>query len=447
MLSTFKLQNPWRQPNYKFATESYIHRKIISDLVVHLDKKEITVIVGSRQVGKTFAIKRLIEHLITEKTIAPRQIFYFNFDAFDLIEFIQKQTSFLDFLHTYGKPSSKFYVFFDEAQRIPDCGLLLKQYYHLDLPMKIIVSGSSSLEIKGQVKETLTGRKRLFEMLPVSFTEFLEYRGVNTGVALLKKVEFEMEIYHQMLEEFILFGGYPGVVMLKTKEEKIAALAEIYRSYIQKDISDFLKVQDVLGFNRLVQFVAAQNAGLFNLNEISKSISLSRYQLSQYVKFLEETYILKLLKPFYINLGKTIIKMPKVYFIDTGIRNVVVKQFGSLKTRADLGQIVENFVFSELIKFLDMDRLWFYRTTTGAEVDFCFGIGEGLSLIEVKYSAGKQRGIPKIFKSLIEKLNVNKCFVLTKSYIDKKSTADVPVYFSPVWSLPDLIGKDFGVEK
>ena len=438
MKSFFDRQNPWRQPGFKFPNSPYIQRRIHQRLIEHLSKKEISVLIGTRQVGKTFAIQKLIEYLLTEEGVQSNQIFYFNLDAMEFVELVKNENLFFEFLNLYGTKKQRRFVFLDEVQRVPDCGLLLKRYYDLGINIKFVVSGSSSLEIKSQLKESLTGRKRVFEMLPISFSEFLIFHNIKVDVPFEHKFKFESDVYHRFLNEFILFGGYPGVVMLDRPDEKIELLEEIYRSYVQKDISDFLKVQDIIGFNRLVQMLAAQNAGLLKTNEISKLTGISSYRIEQYLHFLEDTYIIKRLRPYFKNLGKSIIKSPKAYFIDTGIYNTVFKQFQDIEMRSDQGQVLENFVFCELIKQMKIDTIWFYRTIAGSEVDFLLNHGGRLELVEVKYSKTRQHVIPKIFRSLLDRLDFIKAHVLTRDYTDERDLNGIPVSFKPVWSVMEF---------
>ncbi|MDM8552619.1 ATP-binding protein [Desulfobacterales bacterium HSG2] len=439
MKTTFDIQNPWRIPGYTFSQEICIRRDIFEDMLRDLDKKPVTIVIGSRQVGKTFLMKKLIKRLISGKGVDPRQVFYFNFDALNLIDLIENDRDFLDFITHYGVPGKKSYVFLDEAQRIPEAGLIIKRYYDLDLNMKFVVSGSSSLEIRSQVRETLAGRKRLFELYPVSFREFLSFRKPDAHDDLSVIMKFESDRYESLMQEFLLFGGYPGVVTTDGTEDKIRLLREIYNAYMQKDISDFLKIEDVPGFNRLVHFAASQTGGLCKISEISKNIRISRHFVEKYLFTLEQTYIISFLRPYFVNLGKAIIKTPKLYFCDTGIRNSVFSQFEPLKNRADAGILVENFVYSELIKYVDKDHLWFYRTTGGSEVDFLFVRGNRVVPIECKYSSGRQKIVPRILTSLSKSAELEKAVVITRDYLHEKQRENLRVLFRPAWSVCRLL--------
>lgn len=435
MKNTFDMQNPWRHSGYRFPDEPYIERNIFARLLNDLEYNEVTVVVGSRQVGKTFLLKKLIENLLAMGKIRPGQIFYFNFDAFNLIDLFASDRDFFDFIEYYGLPGERAYLFLDEAQRVPDIGLLIKRYYDLGLNMKFIVSGSSSLQTKGETKETLTGRKHLFEMYPITFEEFLHYRGVADRDDLTRIMRFEADTYQRLMNEFTTFGGYPGVVKLDMMDDKARILGEIYNSYVQKDISDFLKIEDISGFNRLVQFVAAQSGGLCKINEIAKNVRLSRHFVEKYLLALEETYVLRFLRPHFVNLGKALIKTPKLYFCDTGLRNAVFGQFTPLHERADTGMLVENMVFSELAKGLDRNRLWFYRTNTGSEIDFLIVKGEEIIPVEVKYGITRQEVVPRIFDTLKRYKNIKRALVVTKDYLHDEKMDDLCILFRPAWSV------------
>ena len=431
MKDTFDLQNPWRKPGYAFPEEPYIQRNIFNRLLKDLDSDEITVLLGSRQVGKTFLIKKLIEKLVADKNIDPRRVFYFNFDAFNLIELIRSDRDFLDFIEYYGMPGKTAYLFFDEAQRIPEVGLLLKQYYDLGLSLKFIISGSSSLEIKSQVKETLAGRKHLFELFPVAYGEFLRFKDLKTPDDPAAVMRFENHNYRRLFEEFAIFGGYPGVIRLNTPEEKVQLLKEIYSSYVQKDISDFLKIEDIAGFNRLVNFVATQTGGLCKTNEVAKNTRLSRHFVEKYLFALEQTYVVAFLRPCFVNLGKAVVKTPKLYFCDTGIRNSIFGQFDDLDKRPDAGILIENFIFSEMLKTLDKDQLWFYRTTAGSEVDFVFIRADRAVPVEVKYSISRQYAVPKIFHTLVQHTRIKKAVIVTRNHLHQEKREGMEILFRP----------------
>jgi len=319
--------------------------------------------------------------------------------------------------------------------------LKIEKYYDLHLNLKFVVSGSSALQIKSQTRETLTGRKKLFNLYPVHYSEFLQYKGIDLNNDLQRLIKYESEEYERYLEEFVLYGGYPGVVASKSKEERTDLLREIYYSYVQKDISDFLKVENVSGFNRMVKFLSSQTASLCKINEVAKNVRISRYYIDKYLSALEETYVISFLHPYFSNLGKAIIKTPKLFFLDTGLRNAVFSEFQPLDQRSDTGALIENFVFTELIKSIEKDQLWFYRTSTGTEIDFLIIRGPRTLPIEVKYSLSRQKTVPKAFNTLIKNTEIVKGLVITRNFLQKKKEMGIEVLFYPAWSISN-IGND-----
>ena len=435
MISIFDYQNPWRQKGYRFPDTPFIKRKILGTLVDHIDKPEITTILGSRQVGKTFLMHKMIESLLAEKKIHPEQIFYFNLDELSYIPFLQNLPDFLEFIKAYCPEGKKAYIFLDEVQRIQDAGLLLKKYFDLQLNIKFIISGSSSLEIRSKIKETLTGRKRVFEILPITFREFLDFNQVHIKSPLNVQLTVEKERIEKYFEEFSKFGGYPACVTAETENEKQLRLKEIYQSYVQKDISDYLKIENVVAFNKIVQLIALQSSQLFKINEVARQVGVSRYYVERYVQSLKDTYIIHILQPFFSNKINSTIKTPKVYFLDTGIRNNVWDNFSNFQQRTDVGQLVENVIFAELLKSDVFGKIWFFRTSKGSEIDFIYQKGETLIPIDVKFSSARQKIIPKIFHSFSEIFGTRKGIVFTKDFLGVKNHNCMEVHFFPVWAI------------
>jgi len=263
----------------------------------------------------------------------------------------------------------------------------------------------------------------------------LRFSGLRIPEEPANVVRFESEGYSRALDDFIIYGGYPGVAIPDRKEEKVQLLKEIYTSYVHKDVSDFFKIEDIPGFNRLVQFLSQQSGGLCKFSELAKNTRLTRYFVETYLFALRETYVVQLLHPYFVNLGKAIVKTPKLYFCDTGIRNAVFGQFGTLAQRHDAGLLVENFIFSELIKAIDREYIWFYRTTAGSEVDFVITTGDQIVPVEVKYSASRQKTVPKIFATLADHAGIKNALVATRDHANEIERYGARISFRPAYTL------------
>lgn len=376
----FLLQNPWRtQAGFTFNLRN---RNIFPLLVNALSSpRKILGLIGSRQVGKSSLIFLLIQHLLKHGT-ESRNIFYFNLDDLKLHELFDNMPDFIDFT---GAKNEKTFIFIDEVQRLENPGLFLKALYDLGLNIKIIYSGSSQLEIKSKLREHLVGRARQFEIQRLCFEEYIDFNHPITR--------------QEALEEILLYGSYPGVALEKEKLEKKLSIKDIYQSYIEKDLVDFLQVTNISPFNTLLGLLANQIGNLLNIENLSKAARIPRKETERFITILESTFIIKRLNPFHRNYKKEITKTPKIFFLDLGLRNFAINNFNPLPLRNDQGELFENFVFLELLHkdYLGLNKLNYWRTTNQTEIDFILSNENGTEAMEVKWQKATP---PKSFKTL-----------------------------------------------
>jgi len=375
----FELQNQWRDPSYSFTQKK---RHILNTLISNLENRKILGLIGSRQVGKSSLIFLLISYLINEKRVDQNEIFYFNLDDLKLHELFTQITAIIEFT---GKPEIiKKYIFIDEIQRLPNPGLLLKEIYDLNLNFKIIYSGSSQLEIKSKIREHLVGRARVFEINRLSFSEYIDFNAPITR--------------KQALEEIMIYGSYPEVSLERGTLEKKLLIKDIYQSYVERDLTDFLRIENIEVFNKLLSLLAMQIANLLNIENLSKSLRISRVLIEKYIQILENTFIIKRIYPFFKNYKKEITKMPKIFFLDLGLRNYVLNNFGPIEFREDRGRLFENFYLLELLNkdIYSLNKINYWRTTNQTEIDFVI-TGENISkAVEVKW---QKKARPRSFDS------------------------------------------------
>jgi predicted AAA+ superfamily ATPase len=396
----------------------YIERQIYKKLVNHLVKKEIAVLIGPRQSGKTTILKKLQDDLKT----GSKQVLYYNLDIKSDKEIVQDQTSFLRFLanQTGKKPTV---IIIDEVQRLENPGLYLKGIYDTDLPYKLIVSGSSSLEIKAKISEPLTGRKKIFYLSTLNFDEFVRFK--NKDITKLKPIaKVYLEEFFVLLDEYVRFGGYPKVVLQKTQNDKIEALEEIYSSYIDRDVKGFFQVKNESSYSTLITLLAGQIGGLLNKNLLSANIGSNRTTLDNYLKYLEASFVIGIVRPFFRNPKKELLKTPKVYFKDLGLRNMIVKNFNCFFERDDKGKLMENFVYLNLLNELSpTDKVNHWRTKTKAEVDFVVQKGLSLFPVEVKAQKLKKPAFSRSFRSFLSAYKPKKAFLVSLN-LEKESVID-----------------------
>lgn len=410
-----------------------IKRNLFEELKSHLAKKEISLIVGPRQAGKTTLMLLLKEHL--EKS--GEKALFLNLDIEADNRYFSSQDLLINKIQLeLGRAGG--YVFIDEIQRKRNAGLFLKGLYDMRLPYKLIVSGSGSLDLKEKIQESLVGRKRLFELNTLSFDEFVNYKTDEKYNGKLRDFfEIEREKTKHLLNEYLNFGGYPRVVLEESLEEKRRIIDEIYRSYIEKDISYFLKVEKFDAYGALIKLLASQIGQLINYSELSNTIGLSVSTVKNYLHYGEATFIIRRLTPYFTNIRKEITKSPVAYFFDPGMRNYSLGRLGHLDNPNDLGYVFENFVcniLSERLKFTGCS-LHYWRTKDRAEVDFVIRCGNQVVPIEIKYKQSHKLQVERSLRSFITRYNPAEAFVVTPGFADSLSIDRTKIFFIPFTQL------------
>ncbi len=385
-----------------------VKRSLYSQLKEHLEKPEITLIVGPRQAGKTTLMRQFQDELITKQ----QKTLFLSLDDDAQRPFFETQESLVQKIKVeFG--TDKGYVFIDEVQRKTDAGLYLKGIYDRNLPYKFIVSGSGSVELKEKVHESLAGRKRLFELTTFSFSEVAHYQtSYRYEDRLAQFLAIDLKQAQILLDQYLGFGGYPKVVLAKTGAEKMETMREIYQSYLEKDIAILLNIQKTEILSDLVRILASQTGSLVNVSEISSTLGIAVKTVNDYLWYLEKTYIIERVTPFFRNLRKEITKSPVVYFLDLGMKNYAQRLFGAT-VGLNSGFLFQNFVFLLLKEGLKgQSSLHFWRTQDKAEVDFVIDTGSEIIPIEVKYTKLAKPEITRSFRSFLEKYKPQRAFVI-----------------------------------
>lgn len=410
--------------------KNIIKRAIFQNILSHLEEKEISLIIGPRQVGKTTLMMEAKRYLDGKK----KNTLFLSLDFERDKEFFNSQDSLINKIKLeFGEEKS--FVFLDEIQRKENAGLFLKGIYDMGLPYKFIVSGSGSLELKEKIHESLAGRKRVFELKPISFLEFVNFKTDYKYEDRIEKFfDLEDKKTKNLFDEYIRFGGYPRVILNDTLEKKIQTIDEIFASYLEKDISYWLEVEKLDAFRNLVKVLSDSAGKILNYSEISNILGISANTTKNYLYYLEKTFIIKKITPYFTNTRKEITKSPSVYFYDLGLKNYALGVLKKDSLSAEVsGFLFQNFIFNILldkIRFSGAD-IHFWRTQTGAEVDFVINTGRQVVPVEIKYKDFKKPMIERSLRSFIEKYKPAKALVVNKSLKDRMIIGKTKVEFLP----------------
>lgn len=410
-----------------------IKRELFPQLKKHLSQKEITFIIGPRQSGKTTLMLLLKEYLEKkgEKTV------FLNLDIELDKQFLTSQAKLIKKIQLeIGR--KKGFVFIDEIQRKENAGFFLKGIYDLGLPYKFIVSGSGSVELKEKIHESLVGRKRVFELSTLTFEELVNFKtNYQYENKLLDFFQIDQEKTKELLEEYLNFGGYPRVVLKERLEEKRRIIDEIYQSYLEKDVSYLLKIRKTEEFTNLTKLIASQIGQIVNFSEFSSTLGISVKTIKNYFWYLEKTFILKRVNPYFRNIRKEITKSPVFYFHDLGLRNYALGMFGDVKNPSDLGFLFQNFIFKILSKKLRFSsaEICFWRTKDGGEVDFIIDFFREQIPIEVKHQTFKKPKVTRSLRNFVKKYQPQKAFIINLEFKKELDLKGTKIYIIPFYDL------------
>lgn len=338
-------------------------RKIESKIESLLFKGKMISILGPRQSGKTTLSKKIISKHGESGA-------YFDCQTNEVRNYFK-----------VGDPNlllklvkDKKIVIFDEAQTIQDIGTILKVFHDTYPKIQVIATGSSSFDLANRINEPMTGRVFEFILMPLSIEE----------IKMAKKIK------RVDLMDYLLLGTYPAIVGAETKDEKEMILKNISTNYLYKDIFIFEAIRNPRIFEELLKLLALQIGQMVSVNELSKSLGISRSVVQKYLRLLEQSFIIKIVHSYAKNSRNELKKAFKVYFIDNGVRNSLIDIEEKMEKRTDKGHIFENFFISERLKVGTLENfppeIMFWRTRIGLEIDVIEKSGLNISAYECKWS-------------------------------------------------------------
>lgn len=346
-------------------------RTIYSRIKAHLGTKSVVVLTGMRRTGKTTILKHILSEIRSDNKA------YFDLEKISDREFFDRKnydSILLDLAQRGLEPKKKLYLCIDEIQFLPNITSVIKYLYDHHR-IKFFATGSSSYYLKNLFTQSLAGRKIVFELFPLDFCEFLTFKDVPHREGSFLKNAFSRAEYERLrfyYEEFIEFGGFPEVVLTKSKVLKKEMLNDIISSYINIDIqslADFRKGKDIYN---LIKMLASRCATRLDYSKLASMSGLSRPTVESYVDFFEKTYLITRVPVFTRNTDREIVKARKIFFCDNGLMGILAQNSS--------GVLFENALFNQL---RHKGEVRYYALKDGSEIDF---ILDGTMALEAKES-------------------------------------------------------------
>ncbi|MFN3756644.1 MAG: ATP-binding protein [Flavobacterium sp.] len=355
---------------------TYFQRTVLSDLENKLRPNKVLILLGARRVGKTQLIKKYLRNT----NLKPLQL---NGEDLNDARLLEERT-----VSNYSILLQGIDVLvIDEAQNIPEIGLILKVIVDTIEGIRVLVTGSSMFDLANKLGEPLVGRKHTLYIFPLAQMEFSAQEN------------FKETTEH--LELRLIYGGYPELTHYDSWYEKKDYLKEIINSYLLKDILMFDGIKNSDKIYYLLRLVAFQIGKEVSLQELGKQLQMSKNTVERYLDLLSKVFVVFKVEGFSRNLRKEITKTSRWYFYDNGVRNAILNDFNMLQNRTDIGQLWENYLVSERVKKQHYHKMfkqnYFWRTYDQQELDWLETEAESISGFEFKWNEDKKSKVPVAF--------------------------------------------------
>ena len=359
----------------------YVKRDITSKFDKISKSYNMVAVVGARQAGKTTFLKKQMEN---------KNSSYVLFDDPDARSLFEEDVKKFEkqFISSYNVSV------LDEVQYCKDAGRKLK--YLVDSNHKLWITSSSEIILSKEILSFLVGRVSIMKLFPFSLKEFINSKDQK---------EFTSKILERILWEHATYGGYPKVVLTEDIDIKKTILSDLYDTMLFKDVARTFSIDDIRSLEEFSKYLALSIGDILSYDTISSNLNMSFQTVKKYLDAMEKSYLIYRVLPFFTNKKKEIVKQPKLYFVDTGLRNVIAKNFD---VNID-GKLFENYILSELLKMGFTPKYW--RTKTKTEVDFIVELENEIIPVEVKIQANIGK-IEKSLRAFIENYHPKKAVII-----------------------------------
>jgi hypothetical protein len=371
-----------------------IKRVLTTNITECIGRGKAIILTGARQVGKSTLFKEMTQQL-------NKPILSLNCDDPAVRDLLQTISA----TELKRLVSNNKVIMIDEGQRISDIGITVKQLVDNYPDVQVMVTGSSSLDLRNRLNDPMTGRKYEFIMYPVSTVELY-----NTYGYLQTK---------QLLDFRLIYGSYPDVLTHTSEARDL--ITELSDSYLYKDILELDSVRKSNMLRKLLVALALQVGSEVSYNEVAKTIGSDSRTVERYIDLLEKCFVVYRLHGLNRNLRNELKKCKKVLFYDNGVRNAILNNFSPIALRSDMGALWENFFIMERIKRNAYNgrhaNYYFWRTTDQKEIDYIEESDGTFTLFEMKWNPNK--GNAKFPKAFLDNYPCTASHVVTPAnYLD-----------------------------
>jgi len=366
-------QNPhWSEELYPEG----FHRQYFAKLLEFLPLPHVISVLGARRVGKSTLLKQLINHLIKDKKVQPKNIFFMNLEHPYLTQYAQDvvflEKVFEDYLKV-ARPEGFIYCFLDEVQFFKDWPVFVKAHYE-QKKVKFVITGSNSSLLSADLMTLLSGRTLPIEMLPFSFEELAREKHLvsNSDIDLVRN----KNKLRQLMDDYVRYGGFPEIVLAASKTTASDVLNAYTKSVLYQDVAPRLQLKKPLDMERLFVYLMSTIGTPFSYHSLSKIFDLSDKTIKEYVEAFTDSYLLFPIDRFSYSVKQQVRSLKKCYALDSGHVNAMAFKFSENR-----GRLLENIIYLELRR--RNREVYSYKTENDLEVDFITKNGSALSLIQV----------------------------------------------------------------
>ena len=423
LLRVLRADNPWLDGRpladwfARFLPERVIPRRPLPDA-----QERVCLVVGPRQAGKSTLIW-------LELARRGEPCLLLNCEEPTVREWLTSPAEFLADLDEVAPDVPA--LFFEEVQMLPEAGLFLKGVVDRRTGRRVYATGSSSFDLEAGTRESLAGRASRVLLLPLSLEEL--------GATVQAAPRLAEQAHDEQVRAGLLLGGYPRVLV---SAEPQRVLAELVEAFVVRDASDRFRIRHVGAFRKVLELAASQVGNLVNFSEWASIAGASNDTVADHCRLLEETHILRLVRPFVGGKRAELTSAPKVYLLDNGVRNQLFGGFGPAEGRADRGALFENLVHAELAKLTNplLHSIRYWRSKSGAEVDFVLEHQGRLLACEAKAGAVRPH-ISRSARSFVDAYAPKRLLVVSQSSHPEQSLGQTRVQFLRAWNLHNAIGE------